>query len=395
MPDWINFSGYKSPHRLYDEIRYETPLPTFSPSPPSTYLSQDLICEAQETMPPRSHQPLRAQAVADSEDDSLSDVSWDLVREGKYQSDLGVDTKMPRRSSRVMTGASSLLGATAGSQHTRVPLHTDGKSHNSPGVVGPPVDRTSRSAARWNERTQSPSQRSVTLSTGSDIAEEAKYDATALQAEGYSTRSLRKRTVQQTNPYKFDKYKHTISSKTGHSADSEDVEDAVYEEIEMTQTRLSSKKKQSRASTAGNKRKPKARPLKQNSKRRRFTSSASVTAEDSKVSTFDPGRVTLKVWLDGFPAAGAPTTLLASGDVDSLFDFIVKSWGWSFDGASIRYAVISFPWLSEESNILLRPGLRESFTKMVSEIEKADCWKSGEDEASCEIKITVFLQSAK
>ncbi|KIW44526.1 uncharacterized protein PV06_02987 [Exophiala oligosperma] len=392
MSGWKVISGYLSPHRPVDEVRYETPEPTFSPSPPSAYLSQDLICEDEEIMPPQSHQPLRTQEVPDSDYESMSDVSRDLVRETKYQNDSDVDTKTTRRSSRVMTGAPSSISATSGSQHTRVPPHTDEVTHKPPSPFRTPLSRGRRSSARRNERTQSLSQRSRTVSTGSDTRKEATYDTPLLQAEVYPSRSLRKRTVQQTNPYKFDKYQHTISRKSGHSADSEDVEEAVYEEIEMTQTRLSSKNK-SKASTAANKRKLNATPSKKNGKRRRFSSNASVTAEDNQVNSFDPARVTLKVWLDGFPAAGAPTTLFACGDVEGLFDFIVKSWGWSFEGARIRYAIISFPWLSEESNILLRPGLRESFTKMVSEVEKAECWKSGGDEASCEIKITVYLQS--
>jgi hypothetical protein len=100
--------------------------------------------------------------------------------------------------------------------------------------------------------------------------------------------------------------------------------------------------------------------------------------------------VTLKVWRDGFPAAGAPTTLQACDAEDKLFDFMTKSWGWSFNDDSIRYAIISFPWLTESSNILLRPALKESFDKMVEEATKAPVWKKGAG-ASCEINITVYL----
>jgi hypothetical protein len=187
----------------------------------------------------------------------------------------------------------------------------------------------------------------------------------------------------------FDKHEHTITNKTGKAADAEDVEEAVQEDIHKTQTRLSSTKK-SRTSTRSTKRKARSSTSQRNKQRRSDSITSSLALENhNEAIAFNPASVTLKVWRDGFPAAGAPTTLQACDDKDKLFDFMTKSWGWSFNDDSIRYAIISFPWLTERSNILLRPELKESFEKMVEEAKKAPIWNKGG--ASCEINITVYL----
>ncbi len=410
MPSWRAVSGHLSPYQVCDEVRYEPPAPSFSPSPPTAHLTQDLIGEV-DIMPPQSHQPPRTRAIADSDDESLSDVSRALVRDNDKEeseepdaesniSDQHPKQPLTARPSHA-TSVRNQIDYTPGSHRSRsTSLRGTGRRAPTPHILSTPITE-SRSApgprggaGSVQQGFESPTQRSVTLSAeGSRPQEEAEeFETNAFTTSDFPIRSLRKRNVRQTNPFRFDKHQHNLTNKTGRAVDAEDIEEAVQEDIHKAQRRVSSTK-EARTSTGSTKRKAKSSTSKQSNKRRRSDSvTSSVSHEkDNEAIVFNPASVTLKVWRDGFPAAAAPTTLQARDNIDKLFDFMTKSWGWSFNNDSIRYAIISFPWLTESSNILLRPELKGSFDKMVDEAEKAPVWQKGEAEASCEINITVYL----
>ncbi|KAK5236615.1 hypothetical protein LTR47_002566 [Exophiala xenobiotica] len=384
-----------TPHQVCDEVRYEPPEPNFSPSPPTAHLTQELIGEV-DIMPPPSHQPTRTRAIEDSDDESLSDVSRALVRDNEGR---GHPHPPPSPRPSNVTSVRSQINHTAKSRRSETTSRGKDRRPPTSPIVSTPIT-TNKFASRLRGVTgplpqalDSPTERSVTLSAEDTRPQEEaeEFDLNAFSTPDFPARSLRKRSLRQTNPFMFDKYEHNLTNKTGRAADAEDVEEAVQEDIQKTQTRLSSTKK-SRTSTRSTKRKAKSSLPKQSSKRRRSDSVTSSLAPENhnEAIAFNPASVTLKVWRDGFPAAGAPTTLQACDDEDKLFDFMTKSWGWSFNDEFIRYAIISFPWLTESSNILLRPELKESFDKMVEEATKAPVWKKGAG-ASCEINITVYL----
>ncbi|OAP59543.1 hypothetical protein AYL99_06841 [Fonsecaea erecta] len=63
-----------------------------------------------------------------------------------------------------------------------------------------------------------------------------------VEEPGPPEHNLRKRTLQQTNPYKFDKHRHQLSWKTGREASSNKVETAVREEIGVVDKQMTTKK---------------------------------------------------------------------------------------------------------------------------------------------------------
>ncbi|KIX97033.1 uncharacterized protein Z520_07147 [Fonsecaea multimorphosa CBS 102226] len=234
----------------------------------------------------------------------------------------------------------------------------------------------------------SPSERAATTIAYDLLDKDSVEDA---ELPGVPERNLRKRTLQQTNPYKFDKHRHQLSRKTGRAANSKKVEKAVKEEIDVTGKQLTTKKLRV---SSGDSAKALTLMKQAPDNRNRSKSVCSVTPspEIYPGNVFDLARTTLRVRLDGFP--GGAATLITLGeceDNDKLIDFILKSWEWKFKGAGFSHAVVSFPWLSKQSNILLRPGLTESFQGMVTEIENAPVWTEG-GHARCDIEVTVYLQ---
>ncbi|KAH0841155.1 hypothetical protein AYO21_11796 [Fonsecaea monophora] len=208
--------------------------------------------------------------------------------------------------------------------------------------------------------------------TAEDELDKNNLDDTAEPV--FAERNLRKRTVKQTNPYKFDKYKYQLSVKTGHEASSKKVENAIREAIRVNEKQPITKLPTTERKITG--------------KRRRASSPPAGIDLDN---TFDPARTTLRVRLDGFQGGAAtPITLSECNNNDRLIEFIHKSWEWKFQGLDFSHAIVSFPWLSNRSTILLRPGLDESFEHMMVEIQNAPIWRDGA-QGRCDVEVTVHL----
>ncbi|ETI28512.1 hypothetical protein G647_00962 [Cladophialophora carrionii CBS 160.54] len=206
-------------------------------------------------------------------------------------------------------------------------------------------------------------------------------------------RNLRKRTLQQTNPFKFEKHKH-IAQKTGQQTSTKKIENKVQQEIEGSQKEPAKKKARvSSGNSTKNKAKASASHNQSATNARRSSSilSTAVSPEANSDYDFDPVKSILRVRLDGFAGAAAPVSLVQCDGLDKLMDFIIASWGWRFNGDRFSYAVASFPWLSDQSNILLRPGMEASFQLMMAEIERAPVWTEGHC-TSCEVDVTVYVQ---
>lgn len=218
-------------------------------------------------------------------------------------------------------------------------------------------------------------------------------------------RSLRKRTLQQTVPFKFEKHQHSMTKKTGKNVNTENVEMAVKEEMGEAPTQPAKKK----ARTAGNnaatsvklKDEPDSSHEQGSSRNRSLSSAVSIdglgTSLPAPTQRFDPTRAILRVRLNNFAGGAAtPITLSECDDNGKLMNFInetvdfTQTWEFSFSGKKFAYAIASFPWLTEASNILLRPGLAESFSAMVTEIENAPIWTEG-DHIRCHVEVTIYV----
>lgn len=206
-------------------------------------------------------------------------------------------------------------------------------------------------------------------------------------------RELRKRNIRQVNPYKYDKHQHQLATTTGKAVNTEVVEEAVQDEIDSVQRSTARKKARTSSASTRGRGKANRSAAKQRDKGRRSSSIVSSAAPEA--DAHDPASVTLRVWLDGFPGGSAPTTLEDCDSLDKLIDFILKSWGWNFAGGTLSYAIVSFPWLDDTGNILVRKGLEDSFRQMVSEIESAPIWADKGNQERCEVNVTVFLRQAK
>jgi hypothetical protein len=194
-------------------------------------------------------------------------------------------------------------------------------------------------------------------------------------------RNLRERSVRQTNPYKFDKHTHK-SQKSGKNTSVARIAKEVKREVQQIQ-RLPKKKQRttpakSKTAAGGN----------QTSNTPRSSSVLSINSSIDEQQTSDPAKVTLRVRLDGFNAAATRTTLEKCDDIEKLITFIHDSWEWQFSGGEFSHAVVSFPWLSDASNILLRHSFHDSFQGMVDEINK-----SGSGQVQYEIDVTAFLRA--
>ena len=78
--------------------------------------------------------------------------------------------------------------------------------------------------------------------------------------------------------------------------------------------------------------------------------------------------------------------------MDNLIALLIESWEWKYKPASFSYAIASFPWLDDKSNILLRPGLSDSFENMVREAESASAWGEKGCKAIWQVDITVYVE---
>ena len=192
--------------------------------------------------------------------------------------------------------------------------------------------------------------------------------------ESLPERPLRKRTLKQKNPFKFDKHQHQ-AQKTGKGSTTKNIEKAVKEEIVGTQRKPPKKKARTSGSSAG-------------------IVATKAKAKKSSIDkpVFDPAKVTLRVRLDGFAGGAAPITLERCSDIKKLMDFIIDSWDWNFNGGRFSHAIASFPWLDADSNIVFRPGFEDSFQDMVTKAGNAPIWTEG-DNARCEVDVTVYVRA--
>ena len=210
----------------------------------------------------------------------------------------------------------------------------------------------------------------------------------------FSEHKLRKRTLKQINPFKFDKHEHQ-AQKSGKRATAKKIERAVKAEIDSTQepppkkkARASTSRSTKHATKSSTSRKQSASMTPRESSPASETATA--TPPTNHTQGYDPARVTLRVRLDRFVGAATPTTLSKCNDIDTLMDFIKRSWEWAYGSGRFCYAIASFPWLSDKSNILLRAGFQDSFQEVVTQVEIAPCW--AECQARCEVEVTVHLQ---
>lgn len=253
---------------------------------------------------------------------------------------------------------------------------------SSPSKRRPRANRAKRRNSNRNNSPESPPEDG----TEGKIEEERRGE----EKTPTSSRSLRRRTIQQTHPYKFDKIQHDLTKSTGTIALANEVEDVIQEEIQSTQKQNARKKAKL---SIGSSKSPNAKATtskSQKSKRRRSGSLSSIAASDASPNL---ERTTLQIWLDGFKDAAAPIPLSRVNDVDQLIKVILQNWEWKFEGQKFSYAVASFPWLSDGSNILIRSGMKDSFQKLMQEVKAAPVWAGGGDEVICEVKIMVYVQA--
>lgn len=202
-------------------------------------------------------------------------------------------------------------------------------------------------------------------------------------------RSLRRRTIQQEHPYKYEKIQYDLAKSTGTAAPVDEVEDAVQEEIGSTQ-KQSARRKERRPLGGSKGRKVNAVVSKSQKQRRRSVSLLSTT---SSAASPDFERTTLQIWLDGFNGGATPIPLSKVVGIDHLIELMVQNWEWKFEGQSFSYAIASFPWLSHDSNIVIRNGMKDSFQKLLDEVKAAPMWAQGGGEVRCEVKIRVYVQA--
>ncbi|KAI1610332.1 hypothetical protein EDD36DRAFT_467401 [Exophiala viscosa] len=358
-------------------------------------------------MPPHSYQPrLARNTIDDSEDD---EIRQDALRERSNTPPLKVETRVIRGTSEDITpprpdnwtmSPSPDLSTPRSRRLRMTPTRSQAKPPSTPRLGNPRAAKTSMNTRGSQDKTDSQADgrdtRSATIGRDSESArdhEEGNRSTNDTDARP-STRALRRRNINQVMPYKYDKHQHHLTRAIGKTADADLIEEAVQDEIESSQRRSTRKKPRiSAGSTKSNSKNPSS---KQSNNQRRGSPSAASSARSEKVILVGPdlAKVTLKIWLDGFLAGAIPTTLEDCDSLEALMDFITTSWGWAFNGASFHHAIISFPWLTQDANILLRPELKHTFENMMNEVEIAPVWAEKGEKATCEIKILVYLNAS-
>lgn len=225
-----------------------------------------------------------------------------------------------------------------------------------------------------------------------------------------SSRKLRDRTLQQLNPFQFDKIQHNLNTK-GHVVNNQEMEEIVQQTLEgkHRQTRSTEKRTRQLSPEEGEKPKEaeetkvqgffKADASSAPTKRRKMANQQRSGSVLSSVLSFSEflgeasrrERTTLKIWLEGFKGGSVPIPLKDCQDVGGFVDRIIKAWDWQFDGARFSYAIATFPWLTEDANIVIRSGMEDSFQSLMDEVERAPMWAE-ENKARCEVKVTVYVE---
>lgn len=337
----------------------------------------DLGVVASEPYVKRKAQNLKEMEAEEEEDEEEGPVDISFIesfdsRRSHTLSDNKSDTPPPPRAQ-----ARLLRSQSKSSPVTRSLTATSQPSERGP-PKSPPSGRGKRA-------------RRIIHEEPAKVDPDSNYDQSE-EHKGLRSRELRKRTIQQLNPFKFEKHQHYMT-KSGRRVTAQKIEKAVQEEIDKKERQPA--KKKARVSTPDiSPSKIALSPSKRISVGSRLSGSALSVASGRLVDHAepDPARTTLRIWLDGFQGGSTPTTLKDCADLDSLLDFILKSWKWRFGGQRFSYAIASFPWLTHEANILIRHGLADSFQKMVLEIDNSPVWVEEGDKAQCEVKIMVYLE---
>ena len=397
------------------KVNITPPHPHFPPSPPTSRLPDldhdsegselmysrgwTYLSASRSTLPeeeyldlddllPRSKRPRQQRDDEQSFSDSDSDLEKkprDSDRENKRAK---YDTKPPPlEHARSPTMAKPTLPSSPSTRENprtrRVVATPDTKvsSTSTPSQPSPKprsqiTDSRRQSSLSDMKDTPSPS---ISNTVHADTEEEEAQDVRADEDEDPppTDRNLRKRTLKQTNPFKYDKHEHK-AKRAGKGATTKKIETAVQKEIGIAQQPPEKKARHSSSTSAWSK------STKSNAKAAR---ASSVESDNG----FDPSRVVLRVRLDGFDGGAAPVTLIKCSDIDLLMKFMTDSWAWKFGQDSFSHAVVSFPWLSNKFNIILRPGMADSFDCMVELVKESPTWEDDE-EKSCQVDVTVFLQ---
>lgn len=318
--------------------------PAHSPSPPSPYTTQPLLEDIAD-MTTRRFRPTRFPSVVDSEeeiddldrfslgsrDDTSIHHSDFRVKEENDIDEVGDDglREGVHRQSRRLPATTATTAPPALQSHpqghrarTTSSGTLSGRAATPPSSPAVPrkVLRASHGKHQHNLR-------------GRSTAPQARLGDVGQQAgHGLPGRALRKRTIQQTHPFKFEKHQHNLAKSKGTDVEVEAVEQAVQRELTPQQP---VSKRARKTTTTPN---AKSGELRRSVSLGNGGASGQLMLSESKAA-----RTTLRIWLEGFPSASAPTTLEDCDNVDSLVDFIVQSWEWSFDGKAFHYAIASFP----------------------------------------------------
>ncbi|KIV88471.1 hypothetical protein PV10_08154 [Exophiala mesophila] len=224
-----------------------------------------------------------------------------------------------------------------------------------------------------------------------------------------SLRKLRGRTLQQLKPFQFDKVQHNLNTK-GQVVDDRKMEEIMEQSLEKDrQTRSTGKRSRRLSSEQGPEVKgpeegkaqgvvkidagdtaDKRRKV-DNQQRARSVSSTTLSCSELLDDPSRRDRTVLKVWLDGFSGGAAPFPLNQCQEVGTFVDRIIKAWDWQFNGAKFSYAIATFPWLTEDANIVIRTGMTESLQNLMDEVDRAPVWAEGK-QARCEVKVTIYVE---
>ncbi|KEF58150.1 uncharacterized protein A1O9_06074 [Exophiala aquamarina CBS 119918] len=272
---------------------------------------------------------------------------------------------------------------------TRENGEADESAHSN--FSSPPARKSTRKQPCNAHRKRRNSNRSNAQESIPKTSKKAKVQEEGKQEQQIpaGSRSLRRRTIQQEHPYKYDKIRYDLAKSSGSAAPVDKVEDAVQENVESTQ-KQNARTKERRSIGSGKGRKANTVTPRSEKQRRRSVSLLSIT---SSAASPNFERTTLQIWLDGFSRGAAPVPLSKVVGADHLVELIIQNWGWKFEGQSFSYAIASFPWLSHDSNIVIRSGMTDSFQKMLDEVKAAPVWAQGGGEVRCEVKITVYVQA--
>ncbi|RVX67947.1 hypothetical protein B0A52_08552 [Exophiala mesophila] len=396
-----------------------------SPSLPPFLFEQNLYYKQYDMVPPKSQKRFRpsthsttVSAVSPERDldhhnmtqyyaepEDLSDSEFEGPNSQLTGSSSFRATKTFQKGPRRLTGATSNGEASSLLELVDNHTQTDEGQDEENVVAGP-------STARGKQRYQVPASQSNDRNS-TEVSKQTPTKITNWEGDqGHvtsSTRKLRGRTLQQLKPFQFDKVQHNLNTK-GQVVDDQKMEEIVQQSLEKDrQTRSTGKRSRRLSSEQGPEVKgPEEERVQEivkveagdaadkrrkvdNQQRARSVSSTTLSCSEFLNDPSRRERTTLKVWLDGFNGGAAPFPLNQCQEVGAFVDRIIKAWDWQFNGAKFSYAIATFPWLTEDANIVIRTGMTESLQNLMDEVDRAPVWAEGK-QARCEVKVTVYVE---